>query len=109
MILGLFPLKSANKTVCSNLVCFDLIFYIFFFLKYFGPYQTESDRISPYQSKSGPVSDQIGPYQTKSDIVRPRRKKNLPRTRMQPRPRESDSCAPAKSAHLCFLDTHSQK
>ena len=55
MILGLFPLKPADK-----IVCFDLIFYVFFFFnQYFVPYRTESDRIGPYRTKSGPISDRF--------------------------------------------------
>ena len=68
MILGLFPLKPADK-----IVCFDLIFYVFFFLtsilSHIGPNQTVSAHIGPNRVLFQTVLDRIGP--------RWKKKKNL--------------------------------
>ena len=79
MILKLFPLKSADKTVY-----FDLIFYFFFFFffnKYFDPHRIESGPISnhikPYRTELGPILDRIKPYRTELDRVKKIKKKEI--------------------------------
>ena len=92
MILWLFPLKPANK-----IVCFDLIFYVFFFFnQYFVPYWTESNRIGPYRTKSGPISDRF-----RSNRATLKKKKFVHGRTAHPC--KSNSGVPAKSAHWCFL------
>ena len=51
----------------SNLLCF------LFFNQYFVPYQTESDRIGPYRTKSGPISDRF-----RSNLATLKKKKICP-------------------------------
>lgn len=67
MILGLFPLKPADK-----IVCFDLIFYVFFFLtsilSHIGPNQTVSAHIGPNRVLFQTVLDRIGPRWKKKKI-----------------------------------------
>lgn len=92
MILGLFPLKPADK-----IVCFDLIFYVFFFLtsilSHIGPNQTVSAHIGPNRVLFQTVLDRIGPRWKKKKFVHGR----------TTHPRKSNSGVPAKSAHWCFL------
>ena len=54
MILGLFPSKSANQ-----MVCFDLVFYVFFFKQVFRPI---SDQIGSCFWLYRPISNQIESY-----------------------------------------------
>lgn len=92
MILGLFPLKPADK-----IVCFDLIFYVFFFLtsilSHIRPNQTVSAHIGPNRVLFQTVLDRIGPRWKKKNFVHGR----------TAHPRKSNSGVPAKSAHWCFL------
>ena len=48
-----FKACQQNSVFWSNLLRF------LFFNQYFVPYQTESDRIGPYRTKSGPISDRF--------------------------------------------------
>ena len=67
MILGLFPLKPADK-----IVCFDLIFYVFFFLtsilSHIRPNQTVSAHIGPNRVLFQTVLDRIGPRWKKKKL-----------------------------------------
>jgi len=99
MILELFSSKSADK-----MICFDLIFYVFFLKFIFKQvFRHILDRIGPYRT----ILNWIGPYQTESGHVE---KKKIVHghacNRVHGRTthlRESDSGALAKLAHPCFL------